>query len=252
LGPGWAEGREPSTATIFRSDTTTTVACVKPTAVTAGAAVATAAGVAAAAATATCAPLPRPLEGSRSQVSLGPPNVRSIIAFMLTGLDPSFACQGLLFLGIRRRSVPAGRHACRGVWFPSTYACQERRRQSISSYHGCSFLVGRPCPPARLVPISIHLLGMLPAICQRLQQPHQCRCQAHHWRRPRGFQLHLPPPCRMTLALRWRHRAPKIRLSPSRQHLWVPKFQLGVQEWRCHQQLLQTQQQRYRQMHHRW
>jgi hypothetical protein len=111
LGPGRAEGREPSTATIFRSDTTTTAACVRPTAVTAGAAAATGAAVAA---TATCAPLPRSLEGSRSQVSLGPPNVRMIVAFMSTGLDPSFACQGLLFLGIRRCSLPAGCHAYRG------------------------------------------------------------------------------------------------------------------------------------------
>jgi hypothetical protein len=141
LSPGWAEGREPSIATIFRSDTTT-AACVRLTAVTARAA-ATAVGAAAATATATCAPLPRPLEGSRSQVSLGPPNVRSIVSFMSTGLDPSFACQGLLFLDIRRRSLPAGRHACRGVRFPPAYACRERRRRSISSYHGCSFLVGR-------------------------------------------------------------------------------------------------------------
>jgi hypothetical protein len=141
-GLGRAEGREPSIATIFRSDTTTTTACVRPTAVTARAAAATSAGTAAIAATATCALLPRPLEGSWSQVSLGPPNVRSIVAFMSTGLDPPFVCQGLLFLGIHRRSLPAGRHARRGVWFPSAYACWERRRRSVSGYHGCSFLVG--------------------------------------------------------------------------------------------------------------
>jgi hypothetical protein len=142
LSPGRAEGREPSTTAIFRSDTTA-AACVRPTTIAAGAAAATAAGAAAAAATATCAPLPRPLEGSRSQVSLGPPDVRSIVAFMSKGLDPTFACQGLLFLGVRRRSLPADRHAYRGVRFPPAYACREHRRRSISSYHGCSFLVGR-------------------------------------------------------------------------------------------------------------
>jgi hypothetical protein len=84
-----------------------------------------------------------------------------------------------------------------------------------------------PCPPVGLVPISIHLLGMPPAIRQRLPQPHQRWRQAHHRWRPRRFLLRLPPPCRMTLALRWRHRAPRIRLSPSRKCLWVPKFQPG-------------------------
>jgi hypothetical protein len=63
-------------------------------------------------------PLPRPLEGSRSQVSLGLPNIRSIVAFMSIGLDPPFACQGLLFLGIRRRSFPTGRYAHRGGLVP--------------------------------------------------------------------------------------------------------------------------------------
>jgi hypothetical protein len=143
LGPGRTKGREPFAATIFRSDTTTTVACVRPTAVTAGAATTTTAGVAATAATATGAPLPRPLEGSRSQVSLGSSNVCSSVAFMLTGLDPPFAYQGLLFFGICGRSFPAGRHARRWVWFPSAYACWERHRRSISGYRGRSFPVGR-------------------------------------------------------------------------------------------------------------
>jgi hypothetical protein len=109
-----------------------------------------------------------------------------------------------------------------------------------------------PCPSAGLVPISIHLLGMSPVICQRLPQPHQRRRQAHHRRRLRRFLLHLPPPCRMTLVLRWRHWTHRILLSPSRQRLRVPKFQLGVQKWRRRQQLLQTQQRRYRRMHRRW
>jgi hypothetical protein len=84
-------GREPSAATTFRSDTTTTAVCVRPTTVTAGAAAATAAGTAAAAATTTGTPLPRPLEGSWSQVSLDSFNVFSSVAFMPTGLDPSSA-----------------------------------------------------------------------------------------------------------------------------------------------------------------
>jgi hypothetical protein len=43
--------------------------------------------------------------------------------------------------------------------------------------------------------------------------------------------LHLPPTRRVTLVLRWHHRTPRICLSPLRQHLRVPKFQLGVQKW---------------------
>jgi hypothetical protein len=48
------------------------------------------------------------VHGPNSQVSLGSSNVCSSVAFMLTGLDPPFACQGLLFFGIRGRSFPAG------------------------------------------------------------------------------------------------------------------------------------------------
>jgi hypothetical protein len=77
------------------------------------------------------------------QVSLGSSNVCSSVAFMSTGLDPPFACQGLLFFGIRGRSFPAGRHAHRWVWFPSAYTCWEHRRRSVSGYHGCSSPVGR-------------------------------------------------------------------------------------------------------------
>jgi hypothetical protein len=62
---------------------------------------------------------------------------------MSTSFDPPFACQGLLFFGIRGCSSPTGRHARWGVWFPSAYACWGRRRRSVNGYHGCSFLVGR-------------------------------------------------------------------------------------------------------------
>jgi hypothetical protein len=133
------------------------------------AAAAIAAGAAAAATAATCAPLPRPLEGSRSQVSLGPPNVRSIVAFMSIGLDQSFTCQGLLFLSVRRRSLPVGRHACRGSgshwhtpvgtspaihqqlpWMllprrsPSAYICWECYRRSANGYCGPISVSAKP------------------------------------------------------------------------------------------------------------
>jgi hypothetical protein len=62
---------------------------------------------------------------------------------MSTGLDPPFACQGLLFFGIRGRSFPAGRYAHRGVWFPLAHACWERRRRSVCGYRGCSFPIDR-------------------------------------------------------------------------------------------------------------
>jgi hypothetical protein len=62
---------------------------------------------------------------------------------MSTGLDLSFACQGLLFFGIRGRSFPAGRHARRWVWFPSAYICWERRRRSVSGFRGRSSPAGR-------------------------------------------------------------------------------------------------------------
>jgi hypothetical protein len=176
---------------------------------------------------------------------------------MSTGLDLIFVCQGLLFLGIRRRSLPSGCHACRGVRFPPAYACREHRRRSISSYHGCSFFIGRH---ARW----------------RVWSPSAYICWEYYQRSANGycgpisvsakpiiggdrggggggggFQLHLPPLRRMTLVPRWRHRAPRIRLSPSRQHSRVPKFQSGVRKRRCRQQLLQTFQRRYRRMHHR-
>jgi hypothetical protein len=64
-----------------------------------------------------------------------------------------------------------------------------------------------PCPPVGLAPNSIHLLGTSLAIRQRLPQPHRRRREAHHRQRPKRFQLRLPPPCRMTLVLRW-HRGP--------------------------------------------
>jgi hypothetical protein len=42
---------------------------------------------------------------------------------MPTGLDPSFARQGLPFFGFHGRSSPAGRYARRWVWFPAAYIC---------------------------------------------------------------------------------------------------------------------------------
>jgi hypothetical protein len=121
LGPGRAEGREPSAATSFRFDTTTTTAYVRPAAVTVGAAAA--AGTAAAAATITGAPLPRPLEGSRSQVSLGSSKCQiSSVAFTSTGLDPSFPCKGPFF-SFCGRSSPFGCRARRWAWFPAAYIC---------------------------------------------------------------------------------------------------------------------------------
>jgi hypothetical protein len=55
-------------------------------------------------------------------------NVFSSVAFMPTGLDPSFARQGLPFFIFRGRSSPAGRYAHQWVWFPASYICWECRR----------------------------------------------------------------------------------------------------------------------------
>jgi hypothetical protein len=63
---------------------------------------------------------------------------------MSMGLDPSFACQGLLFFDIHGRSFPAGRHARRWVWFPSAYICWERRQRSVSGYHSLISVGAKP------------------------------------------------------------------------------------------------------------
>jgi hypothetical protein len=63
---------------------------------------------------------------------------------MLTGLDPSFARQGLPFFGFRGRSSPAGRYARRWVWFPAAYICWECHRQSISGYRNLISVGAKP------------------------------------------------------------------------------------------------------------
>jgi hypothetical protein len=53
---------------------------------------------------------------------------------MPTGLDPSFARQGLLLFCFQGRSSPAGHYARRWVWFLAAYICWECRRRSVSGY----------------------------------------------------------------------------------------------------------------------
>jgi hypothetical protein len=125
---------EPSAATSFRFDTTTATAYVRPATVTAGAAAATTTG----------APLPRPLEVSRSQVSLGSSKCQiSSVAFTSTGLDPSFPCQGPFF-SFCGRSSPFGCRARRWAWFPAAYICWGRCRRSVSGYRSFISVSAKP------------------------------------------------------------------------------------------------------------
>jgi hypothetical protein len=63
---------------------------------------------------------------------------------MPTGLDPSFAHQGLPFFSSRGRSSPAGRYARRWVWFPAAYIYWGCRRRSVSGYYDLISVGAKP------------------------------------------------------------------------------------------------------------
>jgi hypothetical protein len=170
---------------------------------------------------------------------------------MSTGLDLIFVCQGLLFLGVRRRSLPSGRHACRGgsSSHRHTPAGNVAGDPSTATMDAPSSLAAMPAggsgphqhTSAGSTTDDLPTATAAPSV----SAPSPSSAAAG------GVQLHLPPSRRMTLVPRWHHRAPRIHLSPSRQHSRVPKFQPGVRKRRCRQQLLQTFQRRYRRVHHR-